>query len=73
MTTRPDSLGMQEAALALPDQIEESMARDLQTDHLPNASDIDQLVVLGMGGSGIAGDIVKAIVGPRISIPVVVS
>ena len=73
MTTRPDSLGMQEAALALPDQIEESLARDLQTDKFPDASDIDQLVVMGMGGSGIAGDIVKAIVSPRIPIPVVVS
>ena len=46
MTTRPDSLGMQEAALALPDQIEESLARDLQTDEFPDASDIDQLVVM---------------------------
>ena len=64
---------MQEAALALPDQIEESLAQDLQTDEFPDASDIDQLVVMGMGGSGIAGDIVKAIVGPRIPIPVVVS
>ena len=73
MTTRPDSLGMQEAALALPDQIEESLAQDLQTDKFPDASDIDQLVVMGMGGSGIAGDIVKAIVSPRIPIPVVVS
>ena len=73
MTTPPDSLGMQETTLALPDQIEESMSRDLQIDALPQVSDIDQLVVLGMGGSGIAGDIVKAIVGPRISVPVIVS
>ena len=64
---------MQEATLALPDQIEESMVQDLQIDDLPDASEIDQLVVLGMGGSGVAGDIVKAIVGPRIPIPVVVS
>ena len=63
---------MQEAALALPDQIEESLAQTCKP-KFPDASDIDQLVVMGMGGSGIAGDIVKAIVSPRIPIPVVVS
>ena len=70
---RPDSLGMREATLALPDQIEESMRRNQQTGGLPKISDIDQIVVLGMGGSGIAGDIVRAIAGPRITIPIVVA
>ena len=58
MTTAPDSLGMQEATLGLPDQIERSSTESQQFDGLPSASKIDQVVVIGMGGSGIAGDIV---------------
>ena len=72
MNSRPDSLGMQEATLDLPDQIERSVVEARQLNGLPNASDIDQVVVLGMGGSGIAGDIVEAIAGPQMTIPVVV-
>jgi len=73
VNSRPDSLGMQEATLDLPDQIERSVVEARQLDGLPNASAIDQVVVLGMGGSGIAGDIVEAIAGPQMTIPVVVS
>jgi glucose/mannose-6-phosphate isomerase len=64
---------MQEATLALPDQIEESMRRTQQIDGLPEISDIDQIVILGMGGSGIAGDIVSAIAGPRTTVPILVT
>ena len=64
---------MQEATLDLPDQIERSVVDARQLKGLPNASSIDQVVVLGMGGSGIAGDIVEAIAGPQIAIPVVVT
>ena len=73
MNSRPDSLGMQEATLDLPDQIERSVVDSRQLKGLPNASSIDQVVVLGMGGAGIAGDIVEAIAGPQIAIPVVVT
>ena len=70
---RPDSLGMQEATLDLPDQIERSVTEARQLNGLPNGSDIDQVVVFGMGGSGIAGDIIEAIASPQMTIPVVVS
>ena len=73
VNSRPDALGMQEATLDLPDQIERSVVDARQLKGLPNASSIDQVVVLGMGGSGIAGDIVEAIAGPQIEIPVVVT
>ena len=73
MNSRPDSLGMQESTLDLPDQIERSVAEARQLNGLPNGADIDQVVVLGMGGSGIAGDIIEAIAGPQMTVPVVVS
>jgi len=73
VSSSPDSLGMQEATLDLPDQIERSVVEVRQLKGLPNASDIDQVVVLGMGGSGIAGDIVEAIAAPQMAIPIVVT
>ena len=36
---------------------------------LPDATGIDSVVVLGMGGSGVSGDVVQAIVEPRLPIP----
>ena len=73
MTDRIDSLGIQAATFGLPDQIEQSMADSREIDGLPTIDNIDQVLVLGMGGSGIAGDVVEAIAAPRMSIPVIVS
>jgi len=70
---RADSLGMQEAAFGLPDQIEQSMRESREISGLPDMEDIDQVLILGMGGSGIAGDIVEAIAAPRMAVPVIVS
>ncbi len=50
-----DSLGMLEAAFALPNQIETALKLKADIDEL----DIDNIVVAGMGGSAIGGDIVK--------------
>ena len=36
------------------------------------ASDVDNIVVLGMGGSGLAGDVMVSVAGPFLSVPVVV-
>lgn len=73
MAGRADSLGMQEAAFGLPDQIEQSMRESREISGLPDMEDIDQVLILGMGGSGIAGDIVEAIAAPRMAVPVIVS
>jgi glucose/mannose-6-phosphate isomerase len=64
---------MQEAAFGLPDQIEQSMRESREISGLPDMEDIDQVLILGMGGSGIAGDIVEAIAAPRMAVPVIVS
>ena len=39
---------------------------------LPHHDDIEHVVVLGMGGSGIAGDVVREVAGPFMPVPVVV-
>jgi len=67
-----DTEGMLEATLGLPEQVAAAVegARDL--DGLPDREEIEQVVVLGMGGSGIAGDVLMASAGPYLPLPVLV-
>jgi glucose/mannose-6-phosphate isomerase len=37
--------------------------------NLPDATDVDSVVVLGMGGSGVSGDVVGSVVEPRLPVP----
>ena len=39
---------------------------------LPTADELDHVVVMGMGGSGIAGDVLAALAGPSSPVPVIV-
>ncbi len=66
-----DSERMLEATMTMPDQV--AAARDVARglDGLPDREEIEQIVVLGMGGSGIAGDILQAAAGPFMAVPVV--
>ena len=36
---------------------------------LPDADGVDSIVVLGMGGSGVSGDVVQSVVEPRLPVP----
>jgi glucose/mannose-6-phosphate isomerase len=63
---------MLEAAAGLPEQIEEAVTTATGVTGLPDHDDIENVVVLGMGGSGIAGDVCAAIAGPFMPVPVVV-
>lgn len=65
-----DSVGMFELTAGLPEQVEAAAGATIAA-ALPSAP-IEDVVVLGMGGSGIAGDIVTAIAAPRLSVPLVV-
>lgn len=68
-----DSLGFLEAVDRLPEQLasaHETSAMALDGAPLPSAGDIDHVVVLGMGGSGIAGDVLRA-VGTSLPVPVI--
>jgi len=69
---RLDSLGLFDAAAGLPEQIAVAASAAAQVGGLPDHDDIENVVVLGMGGSGVAGDILPVVAGPFMAVPVVV-
>lgn len=69
---RLDSMGMLEAAAGLPEQVEQAAAAAKGIPGLPEREAIENVVVLGMGGSGIAGDVLLHAAGPFMPVPVVV-
>lgn len=69
---RVDTLGMWDAFAGLPDQVEAAVAAAQAVDGLPDPKGITNVLVLGMGGSGIAGDFLTVTAGPFMSLPVVV-
>ena len=68
-----DSQGMFEAAAGLPDQVRDAALRSKGLDRLPDPSRIEQVVILGMGGSGMAGEVVAAAAGPLLPLPLLLS
>ena len=69
---RLDTQGIWDATAALPEQVERAAREASWIDGLPDRSEVENVVVLGMGGSGVAGDILLATAGPFMSVPVVV-
>jgi glucose/mannose-6-phosphate isomerase len=69
----PDTLGYIDAITRLPEQLEAAheLAASVDLVALPDAGGIDSIAVLGMGGSGMAGDVLAA-VGSSLPVPVVV-
>jgi len=67
-----DTLGMFEAAAGLPDQVDRAAQAAAAIDGLPHHDDVENVVVLGMGGSGVAGDVLTVVAGPFMPVPVVV-
>ncbi len=72
MSDRLDTLGMFDATAGLPEQLRDAAASAALVGDLPEHDDIENVVVLGMGGSGIAGDILTVIAGPFMPVPIVV-
>ncbi len=68
-----DTLGMAAATRALPRQVTDAAAAARAAGPLPSGAGITSVVIMGMGGSGIAGDVVEAIAGPDCAVPIVVS
>src|SRR5438067_673717 len=64
---------MRDATLALPEQVAAAADRSKGLSGLPLIDDVNAVVVLGMGGSGVAGDIVASVAGPFMPVPVVVA
>jgi glucose/mannose-6-phosphate isomerase len=67
-----DTIGMFDLAAALPEQVAAAVALGAEVEGLPAHDDIEHVVVLGMGGSGVAGDVLAAIAGPFMPVPVTV-
>jgi len=68
--TRLDSLELYSAAIAMCDQVVGAVERARDVRGLPDASLINNVVVAGMGTSGLAGDLLQAVAGPLASVPV---
>ena len=73
-----DSMGMAAAVQSLPDQLEAALAAAEDVvgpdpseliGHVP----ISGVIVMGMGGSGVAGDIISALAAPLMHVPVTVA
>jgi glucose/mannose-6-phosphate isomerase len=64
-----DSLGMLSAALAWPDQLAAAVERPRTLTAKP-VSSIDRVVIAGMGGSAMAGDLVAAVAARTMAVPV---
>jgi glucose/mannose-6-phosphate isomerase len=67
-----DSLSMWALTAGLPEQVAEALESSRSVDSLPDGDEIDAIAVLGMGGSGIAGDILAAAASDGSRVPVVV-
>ena len=68
-----DTMGMWDVTLAFPEQVEQAAKDSSSLIGLPTHDDIENVVVLGMGGSGIAGDIMTSVAGPFMPVPIVVT
>jgi len=66
-----DTMGVGAALAALPEQLASAHERagGIDGSQLPDRADVDQVVVLGMGGSGVAGDIVQAAGSATLPVP----
>jgi glucose/mannose-6-phosphate isomerase len=67
-----DSEGMFGATAGLPEQIEAAAAGARGVEGLPDGRSVEHVVVLGMGGSGIAGNVLEAAAAPLLPVPVAV-
>ncbi len=68
-----DSLGMWDVTFGAADQLEAALAAVAEPiPGLPAAVDVEHVVLLGMGGSGIAGDVLAAVAESVSAMPVVV-
>ncbi len=75
MTPSPlpvDSRGLWEAALDLPEQVVSAAEAAREVDELPGHDEVENVVVLGMGDSGIVGDVLTAVAAPFMPVPVTV-
>lgn len=63
---------MWDVTAGLPEQVADAMSAARGLAGLPNLEGVEHVVVVGMGGSGIAGDVLHAIAAPFMPVPVTV-
>lgn len=68
----PDSLGFREAVFGLPEQVEAAWRSLTVTGSLPDHDQIANVLVLGTGAAGWVGDLLAAVAGPFMPVPLVV-
>jgi glucose/mannose-6-phosphate isomerase len=66
---RLDSLSVLETVEGFADQCRRGWQLGGSAVALPEAGGVESVVVLGMGGSGVSGDVVRSVVEPRLPIP----
>lgn len=64
-----DSLDVLGTVESFPEHCHHAWKLGARVEDLPDATGIESVVVLGMGGSGSAGDVARAIVEPRLPVP----
>ena len=57
----------------MPDQLEEAADMARAVDDAPRGDSVEHVVFMGVGSSGFAGDVVQAVAGPMMPVPVVLS
>jgi glucose/mannose-6-phosphate isomerase len=67
-----DSLGFRDAVLGLPEQLSAAVRALPVTGDLPSHDEIANILVLGTGAAGWVGDLLAAVVGPFLPVPLVV-
>ncbi len=72
MAEPTDSLGFADAVFELPEQLAAAVRRLTVTGPLPDHDDIANVLVLGTGAAGWVGDVVAAVAGPFMPVPLMV-
>jgi len=67
-----DTDGMFQQTAGFPEQVEKAFKECPLTPGLPVREQVENVVVIGMGGSGIAGDVLAAVAAPLVPVPVTV-
>jgi glucose/mannose-6-phosphate isomerase len=69
---RLDTVGMFALTAGLPEQVEKAAAQAREMVSEVDRNEVQNVVVIGMGGSGISGDVVAAVTDPLMPVPIVV-
>jgi glucose/mannose-6-phosphate isomerase len=67
-----DTLGLWDVTLGLAEQVEQAAAAAAAVEGLPPGAGVDAVVIAGMGGSGMSGDVAIAVAAGRLPVPLVV-